>query len=194
MADQEWKFDTFDGISDDFWTKWAASQRISVVKSYVRSGVPLNLIHILPQLHYLSHLTLASNENLALILAFAAQSTRLNELVINIFPWTAHELITAQMANDVIEWFHRQPVRVFQFSNWNLVDLDATLKQLFYQVVFTCPTLEELSIYNTKLDDVDFSGMALSMKSLTLSKCRLDPTFEEFLKSQGIPHLFVFHD
>ncbi|KAG9399834.1 hypothetical protein AC1031_011255 [Aphanomyces cochlioides] len=38
MADQEWKFDTFDGIPDDFWTKWATSQRISVVKSYVRSG------------------------------------------------------------------------------------------------------------------------------------------------------------
>ncbi|KAG9397841.1 hypothetical protein AC1031_016551 [Aphanomyces cochlioides] len=50
---------------------------------------------------------------------------------------------------------------------------DREMKQLFYEAMFNCPTLDTLVLRGCFLIDFDFTGVIFSMKTLVLDRCRL---------------------
>ncbi|KAH9099209.1 hypothetical protein LEN26_016222 [Aphanomyces euteiches] len=68
------------------------------------------------------------------------------------------------------EWFCDGHLQKFSLEAGSLC-CDREMKQLFYEAMFNCPTLDTLVLHNCFL--VDFTGVIFSMKTLVLDRCRL---------------------
>ncbi|KAH9101177.1 hypothetical protein Ae201684P_007362 [Aphanomyces euteiches] len=131
----------------------------------IERDTPQMLKKALPRMHHLKSLSIGnSSGDIEDIYKIVAESAQITELEVN--P-NGFEVDNAELQH-LIEWFHRQPVRVYadSFTNWKLLDYD--LRQELCDVMFNCPTLDRLALTDCDLDDMDFSEFSFSMNTLQL--------------------------
>ncbi|KAF0731359.1 hypothetical protein Ae201684P_006737 [Aphanomyces euteiches] len=132
---------------------------------FLESDTPQMWKKALPRMHHLKSLIIENSwGNIEDIYKIVAESAQITELEVN--P-NGFEVDNAELQH-LIEWFHRQPVRVYadSFTNWKLLDYD--LRQELCDVMFNCPTLDRLALTDCDLDDMDFSKFSFSMNTLQL--------------------------
>ncbi|KAG9397830.1 hypothetical protein AC1031_016540 [Aphanomyces cochlioides] len=84
----------------------------------------------------------------------------------------------------LIEWFHHQPVRVFESIGGVWGRVDEEVEQSFYQAVFNPPTLESLKLAHVHRDGTLFSQLELSISTIRLERCILNAELVQPLTSQ----------
>ncbi|KAG9397771.1 hypothetical protein AC1031_016529 [Aphanomyces cochlioides] len=86
--------------------------------------------------------------------------------------------LTGDNMTNLMQWFRRPNARVFHFAvgpnDWYDSDVDDDIKESFCQAMFNCQTLERLKITTWGLQDVDFTDMVLSMRSMELAELDSD--------------------
>ncbi|CAK4068322.1 unnamed protein product [Aphanomyces euteiches] len=86
--------------------------------------------------------------------------------------------LTGDNMTNLIPWFRGPNARVFHFAagpnDWHGSDVDDDMKESFCQAMFNCQTLERLKITAWGLQDVDFTDVVLSMRSLELDELDSD--------------------
>ncbi|KAG9397787.1 hypothetical protein AC1031_016528 [Aphanomyces cochlioides] len=107
------------------------------------------------------------------ILELAAKSNHLIELKIS----PEFHPMFGLNTEDLIDWFDRQPVRVFECTWGDWLDVDYDLKQELYQAMFNCPTMDTLRLNCCRFRDVDFSRLNFSMRSMQFKDCFSDANF-----------------
>ncbi|KAG9399794.1 hypothetical protein AC1031_011217 [Aphanomyces cochlioides] len=159
MTSIEWNAKEFENMNN-----WAVL-RITRLYLLIKSDTPQSWKHVLPRLHYLKSLRIDDlSGDLGDVYSIVAKSAQIIEL--EIYPMD-FRLGNAELLH-LIEWFRRQPVRVYAdwFMNWGL--LDYNLKQELCDVMFNCPTLVRLTLTDCYLVDMDFSKFSFSMNTLEL--------------------------
>ncbi|KAG9409504.1 hypothetical protein AC1031_019767 [Aphanomyces cochlioides] len=176
---QEWYFTTA-LPTDEFWSSWSQFRISRVyITTNTRIGdrahsVPEGFQSALPNLHYLQSLEVrGAIQSIDAILAFAATSSYLIDLKFADAWSTITTVVTPRMLRDLLQWFRRQRVQAFGFSNWAWNVNDVALKNSFYDAIFNWSTLDKLVCTSVDLSDVDFSNKALNLSSLSLGWCEL---------------------
>ncbi|KAG9397876.1 hypothetical protein AC1031_016531 [Aphanomyces cochlioides] len=130
------------------------------------------------------------------IFKFVVESHQLTELQAS--P-DSHAMTSSNLVN-LIAWFRRQPVRVFECTSATCRRIDKSLKQSFYEAIFNCPTLDKLILSKCDFQGLDFSRFRFSMRSLQLGYCRMGSDYINSLASRlensNLTHLgvYVCHD
>ncbi|KAH9116095.1 hypothetical protein LEN26_012937 [Aphanomyces euteiches] len=165
VAKIEWCVNGFPTTIDriDAWTDLP----ISSLKLTVSSDSPANWKDVLFRLHNLTCLHLdADCDDLGDIFDFVAKSERITEF--KIYSYGAHHTTERDLEN-LIEWFRRQPVRVFdaELLAWGHHDL--SLRQQFCEAMFNCSTLDSLRLLeHSNFEGINFSRLTFPMKTLRL--------------------------
>ncbi|KAH9131338.1 hypothetical protein AeNC1_019701, partial [Aphanomyces euteiches] len=144
------------------WTALPITKLIQSRKANYRKGWTT----ILPQLQHLTSLQVATNDRGAIsdVCAFAAQSRTLVELAII----CDHGSMTFSAVDHLVEWFNRQPVRLFDYRGYAYQNPQ---NYKLFQAIFDCPTLETVKLSGFNLRGADIDEITLFMKSLTLRNC-----------------------
>ncbi|CAK4068324.1 unnamed protein product [Aphanomyces euteiches] len=180
-----WFLDEFPAtmdILDDYW-----AGRITQLSVCLRGDSISSTTKVLHRLHNLVSLEVYDSPNINLhddelrqyhaawddIFELAAKSNHLVELKIS----PEFHSMLALNTEDLIDWFDRQPVRVFEctWGDWLAIDFD--LKQELYQAMFNCPTMDTLRLNCCRFRDVDFSQLTFSMRSMQFKNCFSDTNF-----------------
>ncbi|CAK4195745.1 unnamed protein product [Aphanomyces euteiches] len=176
---QEWYFTTA-LPTDEFWSIWSQFRISRVyITTNTRIGdrahsLPESFQSALPNLHYLQSLEVrGAIQSIDAILAFAATSSYLIDLKFADAWSTITTDVTPRMLRDLLQWFRRQRVQAFMFSNWSWNVNDVALKNSFYDAMFSWSTLDKLVCTSVDLSDVDFSNKALNLSSLCFGWCGL---------------------
>ncbi|KAH9101602.1 hypothetical protein AeMF1_008371 [Aphanomyces euteiches] len=120
--------------------------------------------------------------NLDRILYHVSQSKQLTEFECWKSAGQNHRFfITDQMVQDVVEWFRRQPVRVFRINYWEIEVDDPSLKQLLYETIYNCPTLDTFECSKCNQSGIDFTSCSPQMRSLQIRRSMDPSTFEDFV-------------
>ncbi|KAG9397838.1 hypothetical protein AC1031_016548 [Aphanomyces cochlioides] len=123
---------------------------------------------LLSKLPSLTSLELAIGAtDLADFFAYLAASEQITDLFLE---FDQYQLTDFDLMH-LTEWFRQQPVKSFECSSGDWIDADYNVKQAFYQAMFSCPTLETLEISTCDLDDIDWTQLDFSMKTLVLDQC-----------------------
>ncbi|KAG9397846.1 hypothetical protein AC1031_016556 [Aphanomyces cochlioides] len=148
------------------WTSLPIRTLIQSRKADIHKG----WTNILPQLQHLISLQVATKDTGAIndVCAFAAQSRTLVELAMI----CDHGSMTFSAVDHLVEWFNRQPVRLFAYRGYGYLSSghDTQNRKLFH-AIFDCPTLEILTLTGFNLRHMDFDHVTLFIKSLTLHIC-----------------------
>ncbi|CAK4093559.1 unnamed protein product [Aphanomyces euteiches] len=107
--------------------------------------------------------------DLADFFAYVAASQQITDLYLE---FDQYQLTDFDLMH-LTEWFRQQPVKRFECSGGDWIDADYNVKQAFYHAMFNCPTLEILEISTCDLDDIDWTQLDFSMKTLVLDQCGL---------------------
>ncbi|KAF0727970.1 hypothetical protein Ae201684P_009440 [Aphanomyces euteiches] len=172
-VDQNWEITTLQtspNISND-WSK------LRITSSHVHGALRTDTsLEALQQLKHLTTLIVViTEESMSSDLEFAAKSERLIHLELRpAFKLRGKILVNNIMLNNLIKWFKQQPVGRFHMSGWDLQFTDIDVKWVFYESMFQCASLKELSCFSTVFSDIDFSKLTFSMNSLSLRFCDLD--------------------
>ncbi|KAG9403218.1 hypothetical protein AC1031_005865 [Aphanomyces cochlioides] len=171
-VDQNWEITTLP-TSPKFSNNWS---KLRITSLHVHG--PLTADGSLEALQQLKHLTtlivVVTEESMNSILEFAAKSEQLIDLELRpSFNLRGTILVNNIMLNNLIKWFKRQPVGRFHMGRWDLQFADIDVKRVFYESMFNCASLKDLSFFSTIFSDIDFSKLTFSMKSLSLRFCDL---------------------
>ncbi|KAH9155501.1 hypothetical protein AeRB84_002523 [Aphanomyces euteiches] len=164
-ATVEWAADTFPVTTENM-TRWTSLQLTRLVVN-PRAETPNTWRELLPQLHHLTHLCVDDDTgDLAEIYEMVANSEQITAFEIYSLKYT---LGNADLLH-LIEWFRRQPVQVFEWRSTDWISLDDDLRQELCEAMFNCPTLDRLWLSNVYLQDIDFTNLAFSMKTLSIDE------------------------
>ncbi|KAH9123335.1 hypothetical protein LEN26_009963 [Aphanomyces euteiches] len=176
VEDIEWlkklHIDYIEWILTDKWPlvrDWTSLPIRTLIQSH-KADIHKGWTTILPQLQHLMSLQVATKDTGAIsdVCAFAAQSRTLVELAII----CDHGSMTILAVDHLVEWFNRQPVRLFDYRGYGYLSSGYnTQNRKLFRAIFDCPTLEILSLSGFILRDMDFDHITLFMKSLTLHIC-----------------------
>ncbi|KAH9099025.1 hypothetical protein LEN26_016395 [Aphanomyces euteiches] len=189
LALQTWHFDSDIPTSPPFsWTIWASMRITRLYLSDLSDD--MILVEILPQLHHLTafQLNLPSGCRAEIpiesILAWAASSAQLTEL--ELFTPCASIRLTERMVSHLVDWFQRQPVRVFGFSYWGFHHQvnDPDVVHAFYSTLFNCPTMDLLTCHFTDLNGVNWTDLTISTRRFELSACNMSSDIVTALATQ----------
>ncbi|KAH9088917.1 hypothetical protein LEN26_019367 [Aphanomyces euteiches] len=134
---------------------------------------------VLPRLHYLTTLQVKDVDgdmgDLYEIVTNSSQITEFKALEIGIYQLDKRDLV------NLIAWFRRQPVRVFEAEvlNWGYLDND--LRQTLCEAMFNCPTLDSLRIIeDSYFEGIDFTKFTFLMQRLRLLSQMTSDTVRSF--------------
>ncbi|KAH9113719.1 hypothetical protein AeMF1_012132 [Aphanomyces euteiches] len=142
-----------------------ADLRITRFYLLIKSDTPQLWKQVLPRLHSLKSLRIDDLfGDLGDVYSIVAKSVQITEL--EIYPMD-FRLGNAELLH-LIQWFRRQPFRIYAdwFMDWGL--LDYNLKQELCDVMFNCPTLDRLTLTGCYVGDMDFSNFSFSMNTLEM--------------------------
>ncbi|KAG9397875.1 hypothetical protein AC1031_016530 [Aphanomyces cochlioides] len=181
----EWVVEKFPNsvseIADEVWDLRIARVRFGFKHNSVSSGKEIlsRLKHLTSLKVHVKHAFSTPeilNENHRIwddIFKFVAQSDQLTEFE---FFRETHAM-TASSLVQLIEWFRRQPVRVFECKAGTWDQINKSLNQSFYEAIFNCPTLDKLVLSNCDFHGLDFSRLKFSKRSLQLGYCSIGSEF-----------------
>ncbi|KAG9413074.1 hypothetical protein AC1031_016092 [Aphanomyces cochlioides] len=160
MTSIEWNAKEFPVTIENV-NNWA-DLRITRLYLLIKSDALQPWKHVLPRLHYLKSLRIGDlSGDLGDVYSIVDKSAQITEL--EIYPMD-FRLGNAELLH-LIEWFRRQPVRVY--ADW-LMNWGYNLKQELCDVMFNCPTLDRLTLTDCYLGDMDFSNFSFSMNTFEL--------------------------
>ncbi|KAG9399805.1 hypothetical protein AC1031_011227 [Aphanomyces cochlioides] len=88
------------------------------------------------------------------------------------------------MLCDFIQWFRHYPVRVFSCWSLTWTEHDAALEEEFYEAMFNCPTLHELTLTGCILNDVDTTNLDMKMRVIYFEYYSISPDLVDYFKTQ----------
>ncbi|KAG9414404.1 hypothetical protein AC1031_013760 [Aphanomyces cochlioides] len=172
---------------------WSHIRIMTLDADYYRSKLCQNsteLDHFLAHFNNLTTLKISMRDTRVVdaVFAFAAQSRQLTHLELT-FRINRYVRQTTATANNIIDWFHRQPVRVFKFSG--MYFFEYAMKQVVVDVIFNCPTLETLE-FSQGLQGLNFTRLTLPMATLKLHKIQSSTYLWQLFQTlvgSGVRHL-----
>ncbi|KAH9182216.1 hypothetical protein AeNC1_015808 [Aphanomyces euteiches] len=144
----------------DEWTEL----RITRLNGYFYRENTSALTHVFPRLPHLSNFVMDVKDTFDHVCALLPHCALLTDL--KLLCMTGPKVKESNLL-DLAAWLSSKPVQKFSFDAWDSwKNISIAVRQKFYEAMVNCPTMDELTLYTTGANGLDFSKFNFSMRSL----------------------------
>ncbi|KAH9139210.1 hypothetical protein AeRB84_016515 [Aphanomyces euteiches] len=144
----------------DEWTEL----RITRLNGYFYRENTSALTHVFTRLPHLSSFVMDVKDTFDHVCALLPHCALLTDL--KLLCMTGPKVKESNLL-DLAAWLSSKPVQKFSFDAWDSwKNISIAVRQKFYEAMVNCPTMDELTLYTTGANGLDFSKFNFSMRSL----------------------------